>query len=240
MLWFDEYERRARVAPGLLAVLPIAIAGTVLGLRENAIVGALIGLVAAAGGPLVLAGYVRQRGLNLQAHLVGSWGGMPTTALLLLTIPTDNEALRGQRRLAVERLAGTALPSADEERTNPQQANERIEAAVAVVREKTRVQQRFPLVFAENRNYGFERNLLALRPIGVVIASASFVLLALVAVVVQVRDMTAPPLAAVGFGIAVVVVMGVAWLSYPTEDRVRQAGRRYATALLDGATVADP
>lgn len=85
MLWLDDYERRARLAPGLLAVLPIALVILALGLRRLPIVSALLSLVTAVGGPVVLASLVRHRGLRLQAELFRKWGGAPTTKGLRLT-----------------------------------------------------------------------------------------------------------------------------------------------------------
>lgn len=62
MLWLDAYERRARLAPGLLALLPVSVAVTVLGLREAPVVTSIIALFAAAGGPV------------LSPHMYATWG----------------------------------------------------------------------------------------------------------------------------------------------------------------------
>src|SRR5205085_2207690 len=134
---------------------------------------AFAGLVTAAGGPLVLAEIVRQRGLTLQAQLFESWSGPPTRRLLSLGDPTDSPHLRDQRRAQIERIAQVSLPSAKDETADPQAAAAVIDGAVTALREHTRDSARFPLVFAENRNYGFERNMLAVRRIALAIAIAS-------------------------------------------------------------------
>jgi hypothetical protein len=238
VLWFDDYERRARVAPGLLAVLPVALLATVLGLRQNPIVSAIAGLVVAAGGPLVLAGLVRQRGLHLQRELFESWGGPPTTELLRLRHGTASEPLRDQRRASVARAAGGRLPTLDEERADAVGSDERIAAAVAVIRERTRDHGRYPIVFSENRDYGFERNMLAMRPTALLVSIGAVAALVIAGTVAVVAKSTIS-LSAVILGVLAVCMVGVGWWRYPSVERVRAAGARYAAALLDAAAVVD-
>ena len=73
-------------------------------------------------------------------------------------------------RRQVEEWIGYPLPTQQEEEACPAWADTKYEEAVTALREATRDTSRFPLVFAENANYGFRRNLWGLRPIGTTIA----------------------------------------------------------------------
>ena len=64
------------------------------------------------------------------------------------------------------------LPTEQEEEACPERADAKYGEAVTSLREATRDRARFPLVFAENANYGFRRNLWGLKPIGASIAVA--------------------------------------------------------------------
>jgi hypothetical protein len=234
MLWFDEYETQARAVPGLLALLPIAVAGTVVGLRDDPIVSAVFAIVVAAGGPLLMAGFVRRRGLGLQAELVARWGGLRTTDLLRCRTGPTNAALRDQRRRELERVSNLELATVKAEQADPQAADDLIETGIAVLRERTRGKDRFPLVFAENKNYGFERNLLAMRWIGVlssVIGGAAL----LTVIGLGIAGVVHHTLLELVLGLAVDLGLLAAWLWYPTEQRVRDAAVKYAGTLLDAA-----
>ncbi len=232
MIWLDEYERHARLAPGLLALLPVPIDVLALGLRSVPIASTLVSLLTAVGGPIVLASFVRQRGLRLQEELYRRWGCPPTTLRLRDTNPGD--ALRTQRRHEVARVASTTLPTAADEGTDPEGADSRYEAAVAVLRQKA---GKSTLVSAENRGYGFERNLVALRPVGIGVAvSGLFVLVGAVVLRVLAAVHSVEPLA-LALGVLLDVALTALWLWYPAEARVLVAGGRYADQLLDAASV---
>ena len=59
---------------------------------------------------------------------------------------------------------------------DPEWADTKYEEVVTSLREATRDTSRFPLVFAENANYGFRRNLWGLRPIGTAVAVVLFLI----------------------------------------------------------------
>ncbi len=235
MLWLDQYERHARLAPGFLALLPAAVLAIVVGLRDNPIASAIAGVVVAAGGPIVLAGVVRQRGLALQADLYTRWNGPPTTSLVRLRVLTNNMQLRAYRRQQLSRVSTVPLLTEDEESSDPKQADAVIETAVSTVRERTRDRERFPLVAAENRTYGFERNILAVRSVGITIGVGSAVVTAALLVMHAAGVLHGGTLPLV-VGVIVEVLLVAVWLFYPSEARVNAAAIRYAERLLDAAS----
>lgn len=228
MIDFDPYTRQARLAPGLLAVLPVSVVAVALGLRDIPVVSAIVGLVVAAGGSVLLAETVRKRGRRLEEQLYRKWGGAPTTQLLRLT--GDNAHLnRLQQERWREALADKAqvsLPSLDDEAADPRSCDERYEVMTAWARTQMTDDD---LVQHENRSYGFNRNILAMRPVGLPLAVLAVLVLA---GAVLVGEPTVPMLV----GLAASVVLVVCWAFWPTEDRVRYAGMRYARQLFISAT----
>ena len=150
----DQYTRRARLAPVLLAAVPaLVFLGTAVSSPQDFV---KVGGAALAAVGLVACGLVRDRGRHVQMRLWQSWGGSPTTRRLRLTGNSDVRAA-GRLRSRVEAITGSPLPTQDEERDDPTDADRRYEEAVSALRERTRDHERFPLVFEENMDYGFRR-----------------------------------------------------------------------------------
>ncbi|CAE7410645.1 unnamed protein product, partial [Symbiodinium sp. KB8] len=179
MTWLDEYERRARLAPGLLTLLPLLVLLVSLGFRQRPVVAGTIAFLTAAGGPVLLSQVVRHRGLALQRRLWEKWNGSPTTQSLRHSSPVGTPEQRNSWRTELERSTGLNLPTVAEEQLDATGSDARYEVAIARLIELTRNQADFPLLHAENKNYGFERNLLAMRKPGLIVAgSAALVLIA--------------------------------------------------------------
>lgn len=218
---FDSYSRTARLAPGLLLLLgPVAVA-IGAGVREWPAASALAAIVGAMGLPLALAEWVRRRGQQLQVGLWARWGGNPVVAAL-----RDDGLIARKRRDALA--AATGLPLAE---ANHPDFEEAATNAVRQLISATRDTSRYALVFAENKAYGFARNLLALRPIGVLLSSAAVVGgLALVAVSIRSQVLSTR---GTTLGVAVAAVAVAFWLFYPSEERVRAAAHDYRDRLLE-------
>lgn len=221
MIWLDDYERRARLVPGLWLLAPVIIAGVILGLDDYPVVSLAAGGVSAFGGPVLLAGYVRQRGLAFEDKLIVGWGGWPTTQLLR-TGPTQ---LVDHRRTTVQRVTGIQLPPKD------QADNPGYDVAISSVRAKTRDRARYELLFAENRNYGFERNLLGVRPIGLWISALMFIIVGVLFLTWLVRYTTFRPEFLLGW--LVIAMLWIGWWTVPSEERAKTAGFKYAERLLE-------
>ena len=103
---------------------------------------------------------------------------------------------------------------------------------VTALKARTRDAKRYPLVFVENCNYGFQRNLLAMRPVGLLVCALSVVVLIALAVLrsaldleIEVFDLTAG-----FFGLILLTAM---WFFVPSSSRVRGAADHYAERLLE-------
>lgn len=235
MLWLDDYERRARLVPGLFALFPIVILLAVFGLRNVPAVSYVLGALTVIGGPVLVAGVVRYYGKKAEAVLWPAWGGPPTTVLLRLTAPTDNELQRSLWRNAVEQVSGVTLCSLRSERANQHKADVTIETALKRTRDRTRDREMFALLFAENREYGFERNLYGIRWLGRALSITSVVAMAAYIITIA-PALDRPRLDAANiFGLVACTAFLAGWCFWPSEGRVRAAADRYASELLHAA-----
>jgi hypothetical protein len=220
---FDAYTRKARFYSYLLALFPVFLAVLAWVPEAEKVVGGIVSLGLTCGGAYLLSELGRERGRKLEPALFELWGGKPTT-LALRHSGASNPVLLERRHKQIKTVTGLDIPTAAEEQADPRKADQVYDAAVAVLREKTRDRARFPLVFEENRSYGFLRNLWGLRPTGI-----TFALGALGAS--GTRAFLVPgPLTLTCAGVTA-GVLGF-WLLQVTPKWVRMAANAYARALL--------
>jgi hypothetical protein len=232
MVGFDEYDRKARLTPGLLLILPVAFVIVAFGLKQYpavAVAGALLG---GAGAAYLLAILIRQLGKEAEIRLWKKWGGPPTTSLLRMRSPTPNPILRDSWRHAVQNRTGLTLLSETAEAADPETADNTIEAAVRQLL-GYRDNAAYPLVKVELIQYGFERNYYAARWYGRTIA-----LLAIGSLVFGLIDRSLRidgANASHGGLIAALVLNALLlamWVITPSEPRTKSAALRYADQLL--------
>lgn len=212
--------------------------------------GALLGIIGTSGGTALLAQVGRDQGRKKQPSLWKSWGGPPTTRLLRFRDSPDKTILH-HWRAKLERLTGYTLPSLQEEVEDLSAADQRYERAVSFLRESTRDSSKFPLVFAENVNYGFRRNLWGLKPYGLAIAFLAaigcwgFVLasVGLSATASSLVNMLRNPDTVFMtrlIGSIITTVVTAAWLVVIRPRWVRTAAEAYAERLLGAIDTLDP
>lgn len=237
-LFKDPYERKARLAPGLLVALPlIAPLVCVYGARHP-VLAAVVGLLGGCGALYALASIARGRGKKLEEALVKEWGGMPTTIALR---HRDTSALDGvsKRRYhdAITSKLGIAIPTAEEEAADSARADDIYVGVTKRLRELTRGDK--GLLLKENIAYGFHRNMLAMKPVGVVACVLGLTYGLTIANVLQFVPLALVPgnLAAPGLAAALTLLISItllaAWLFYFDKDVVRRVGFAYAERLFE-------
>ena len=112
---------------------------------------------------------VRDAGKKLQSELWLEWGGNPALQRLRWRDASDTTAVAAVHR-DLQPLITDVLPNDADELSHPEAADAVYERAVRTLRQLTRNHDAFPLVFAENIDYGFRRNALGLRRVALVIA----------------------------------------------------------------------
>jgi hypothetical protein len=226
MMWpFDEYDLRARVFPALLVTLPIValVVASVPSARSRP--GAGIGTLIEGAALYFLARIARDRGVKVQPRLFDRWGGPPTTRMLrhenTLLDPVTKARLRS--KLGAE--CGVAFPSAEAERQDPSKADVVYGSAVRALLERRRDKKRHRLIYVENCNYGFARNLFGIRWLG---ASIAAVCIALNASILYLQGFSFNR--ALSSLISVLVLLLITL--YVNEGFVKRNAEGYALALL--------
>lgn len=164
--FLDEYSRNARLKPALLASLPVALIVLGYGLKSSVLLGALFGPLATVGFTYLLAVFTRDLGVRKQVELFRAWGGKPSVAKLRHRDTSLNAHTRARYHARAAEALGMPMPTAAEQQANPAAADSLYEAYSNFLLERTRDTKRFRLLFDELIGYGFRRNLLAIRPLG--------------------------------------------------------------------------
>jgi hypothetical protein len=227
----DEYARNARLKPAFLVALPIALTVAILGLKQSATEGTLFGLASSLGFTFLLSQLVRDRGKAREPWLFMRWSGKPTTAMLRYGDPRLNVHTRARyhKRLS-SMMPEISLPTAEQEKVNPAEADAVYASCGDYLLSKTRDKERFQLLFQENVNYGFRRNLWAMKPVGIAICILSLAALALITQIEARRDVV--PWFANLTAIAIVALLLTWWLVRITPSWVQIVADAYATRLL--------
>lgn len=173
---FNPYDRKARLAPVLLCATPLLAPSLLLFSEIGPIWTTVSGLVLYCGGVEFLTQVGRDRGNVLEPNLHESWGGKPSVAMLRhsdtrLIAPTKYR----YRTFLQSALHELTLASPEEERIDPKAADEGYQSAISWLLAQTRNRGRFGLLFAENINYGFRRNVWALKRWAFVVEVCAFI-----------------------------------------------------------------
>lgn len=227
----DRYSWHARAFPVYLTIAPIPLAlAAILPDRLGVPLG---GAAAILFAPLAfLAGELGgDFGKRLERRLWCKWGGAPTTRFLRHSNQEFNQATRARVHVKLRAL-GLHVPSADEEERDGQAADLYYESCTEELIRRTRDRKRFPLVFSSLSGYGFRRNLLGLKPIGLPVAVMA--LLVCIASLWIGWDSEKSRIVAVG---AAVLTSGLllVWLAWVNEKTVALAANRYGRFLLEAA-----
>lgn len=162
---FDPYSIRARLLPALILCIPLGFAvGSWLPLDEPTW-GLLSSSVVAVACSAILSEFVRDRGKMIEKELFSAWSHKPTTLMLSYAHTSLNhDTLHRYHDKLRSLLPALQLPNSQvEEAENMTSSIGAYESATDFLRERTRDKSRFPLVFAENVQYGFRRNLFGVR-----------------------------------------------------------------------------
>jgi len=227
----DAYSFWARVVPVAVVFLPPLVllgAGIVTG-TDRLIASGLVLTVASA----IAAQIGRDRGRRLQPGLWVCWGGSPTIRRLRYRDGDPGVVARLHRR--VESVLGDALPSQEEEAADRAAADSRYDETIRRLIGKTRDRKRFDLLFRENVNYGQRRNLLGLKPIGIVVAVATGVVCVLLALTGS--GGLEHEAGRYGPAFAVACLELLFWLVVVKRDWVRVPAEAYADRLIEAVDV---
>lgn len=165
----SPYSLRARLRPVLFVALPIGLGVAAWFPSEIQGWGWLAGVATACGLTYFFAETAADAGRSKQPSLWKEWGGSPTTIHLRhRTSPLNPHTLARYHEKLRSLRSDMKIPTREEEEADPQAADSVYESCVDFLREATRDRAAFPMVFSDNVNYGYRRNLCAIRNWGIV------------------------------------------------------------------------
>jgi len=225
----DRYVLGARVAPVVVVALSLFLAVSAwIPFSEWPI--KLLGASAVLGiGAFVLAQVARDAGKAIEGPLWASWGGPPTMQMLRhrdQTIEAGSKTLLHCKLVALQIVA--RLPTQAEETADPTTADARYRTCADWLRRKAlelKAKTPFDIVHSENIAYGFRRNLLGIRPYGLIVLAASTA--TTIAAFFFHRD---PYIELVG-----IVLVGAYLVLAVNSEAVKRAAYDYSRRLLDAA-----
>ena len=233
----DGYSLKARYLPALVVVLPLWLSFAVWFPPDKQFAGTF----ASAGVTLVLSSLLAQLGRDAgkrkQPELFREWGGPPTTRALAYRSRVMNAVTLARCHAALRRLIPEIALPADEREESDSWSSVRAsyESAADYLREATRDKAAFALVYAENVNYGFRRNLWAMKPAGM---AACGVGIAIVGWHAAGRYASGEPLTGLDAAAALIcVAFLVLWVFRFTRAWVRTAADEYSLRLVSAAEV---
>jgi hypothetical protein len=229
----DAYTRSARLMPALIVFLPIGLAAgawaTVV--ADSKSLGGLVTLATSFGLASLLAQIGRDAGRRRQDQLYARWGGKPTTVMLRHRTRVFNRHTLARYHAKLGALIPELrLPSEEQERADPLAADAVYEACIDYLLAHTRDQSKFRLVFEENVNYGFRRNLWGMKATAIAINVLALLLLGVRAI----SGIGGPaPVDATWIAALILNAMLLAWwLIRIRPDWVRSGADAYARQLI--------
>jgi hypothetical protein len=227
----DRYTYQARLLPALITFTPLGFAVAVWFPGETSTWNWLGTLFISLGLAALLSQLGRDLGKRKESWLFQQWGQTPTTKVLSHRLSRLNSiTLKRYHSKLQTLLPELKIPTASEEAQSPSTANRIYDSCVHFLREKTRDRKQFPIVFAENINYGFRRNLWALKAFGVP-SSLSGIASCGLAIIHRWRGNPSGLLLSI-VGAVISAVLLFLWLAVFNPDWVHIAADAYAERLL--------
>ena len=220
--WFDRYSLQARLAPALLTLFPIILLAAIQFPKFHQTAAGLIGVGLVCGVLTIASHFARTRGKKVEDRLNKKWGGRPTTLVLL----NNNGELDSRTHSRYLSFFAQHIPNWN----LGQNKREDLESAVRWLLEKTRDTATYSLVFKENISYGFRRNCLGMKPIGLTVAAlcAIYWLAQIRGHYTNLKDIS--PIHLIGFTASMLLLLW--WIFTVSVDWVKEAGNAYARSLL--------
>ncbi len=168
----NEYERKARLYPALILLAPLTVTVLVLISNNLSVFNSVGTVVAVSGGAFLLAQLARDAGKKGEKDLFVQWGGLPSVAILRHRDTRIDSITKARYHQKLAKLVkGTKAPSAKNEEAKPTAIDEVYTAWSNYLRVNSRDTNKYALLFQENINYGFRRNIWGMRVFGILLSA---------------------------------------------------------------------
>ncbi|MDS3905725.1 hypothetical protein RJB87_11045 [Staphylococcus hominis] len=228
----NEYELKARIFPASLTILPFVITilpwfSQLISLKSSLLISIILIILLFFLGKLA-----RERGKKVQGKLIQKWGGLPATLQLShLDNTIDIETKKRYHDYLQKNIEGLKLPSRNEEIQNPKSSQDKYESAVKWLLENTRDTKKFPLLYQDNINYGYSRNMLGMKWLTVIISVFSIVLNFCLLYFLNydfIEEITINVIISILINSFIIII----WIFFVNEKWVKSTAEAYARTLL--------
>jgi hypothetical protein len=169
--YFDSYIINARFMPAFLSVLPFVLTMLAWCPSSKSILGGSPTVLISFGVMTFISIFISNLGNKCQKKLFSIWDGAPTTAILRHRDQTlDKYTKQRYHKWLNGKIDGLNLPKVEDELKDQDDADLKYQSAINFLREFTRDKTKYPAVYRDNVAYGFARNLLSIRVLGLLIA----------------------------------------------------------------------
>ncbi len=193
---------------------------------------------AGMGGVFLLTQLARDAGKRREPSLFQLWGGMPSIVIFRHANKQLDAITKTRYHKKLEGLVAEAkAPTREEELANLGTADEVYSAWSQFLRTNTRDIKKYSMLFNENVNYGYRRNVWGLRPIGIALSLLCVLALGGRLWLVQRETGQINQDMAIAFGVALLFL--VLWLFRLTSDWVRVPAIAYAERLAESVETMD-
>ena len=173
----DEYTIYARLQPFLIALFPLFMFYFSFFPMNDTGWGLLISVLSFIGIFSLLSQFSRDFGMHAEKKLYKKWGIKPTLNMLSFGRSSIQKTTlsRIHKKLAELTGIGGDIDEAAEKK-NPDQTFEIYQYWVDFLKEITRGKPEYSLVYMENINYGFRRNMYGLKYLSLIVCLALFII----------------------------------------------------------------
>lgn len=193
---------------------------------------------AGMGGAFLLTQLARDAGKTREPSLFQLLGGMPSIVIFRHANKQLDAITKARYHRKLERLVAEAkAPTREEELANLDSADEVYSAWSQFLRTNTRDIKKYSMLFNENVNYGYRRNVWGLRPIGITLSLLCVLVVGGRLWLVQSETGQINQHMAIAFVVALLFLS--LWLFRFTSDWVRIPAIAYAERLAESVETMD-
>ncbi|MCP3670149.1 MAG: hypothetical protein GY814_06885 [Gammaproteobacteria bacterium] len=225
--YFDPYERKARLYPGLICLFPILVTVSINYPKVYSTLSGFVALAAAVGILQLISHLARDRGKRLEPSLYETWGGMPSVVILRHRDSMLPRAAKLKYHHSLEKESGIKATTPEMEEGHPGESDDIYTSWSDFLRTRSRDMKKYPLVYKELINYGFRRNLLGIKPYCLYSVIASIILI--IAPRLSIQEVSEIQVAVV---VCMVIYMMILTLVV-TREWVRTVAFAYAKSLVE-------
>lgn len=169
--FFDRYSLIADVFPSLITSAPLIVLLAAITPWQRLgwvtrVVGSTIAVIVVL---YIMADLARQRGNSVQPELFTQIGGLPSAIMMRHSDSTFDASTKKRLHDFLSTKLNMRAPTPVDERRDPARADAFYTSGGNWLREHTRDQTKFKILFYENISYGFHRNILGLKPLALAV-----------------------------------------------------------------------